>query len=91
MEFENEFIHDMVLIDPKTCVYQFIFDKYDSSDTKVIQYYVMHGQGLCIKLNSYVAHMLYAWSFSHNKSVPIAIKQNKYYLYLNIYQFFFLG
>ena len=43
----------------------------------------MHKLGLCTKINSFVAHMLYAWSFGHNISVPISIKQNKYYFSLN--------
>ena len=45
----------------------------------------MHGLGLCIKLNSYVAHMFYACSLGHNKSVPISIKHNRYLLSLNTY------
>ena len=44
----------MGLGDPTTCVYQFIFDQDDSCDTAIIQYYIMHGLGLCIKLNSFV-------------------------------------
>ena len=43
----------------------------------------MHGLRLCIKVDSYVAHMFYAWSFSHNTSVPIAKNKNKYFLSLN--------
>ena len=42
----------------------------------------MEGLVICIKLNSYIAHILYAWSFIHNVSVPILIKHNKYYLSL---------
>ena len=49
----------MVLSDPITCVYQYILDQYDSNDKNIIQYYVMHGLGLCIKLKSYLAHMFY--------------------------------
>ena len=33
----------------------------------------MIGLVLCIKLNSFVAHMLYAWSLSHYIEVPTAI------------------
>ena len=43
----------------------------------------MHGLELCIKVDSYVAHMFYARSFSHNISVPIDIKNNTYFIYLN--------
>ena len=35
----------------------------------------MNGLGLCIKVDIYVAHMLYSWSFSHNTEVLIAIKK----------------
>ena len=45
----------------------------------------MNGIGSCIKLNSFVSHMFYAWSFINNTEVPIAIKQKKYYLSLNTY------
>ena len=37
----------------------------------------MHGLGLCIKLESYVAHMFYAWLLIHNTEVPIATRRNK--------------
>ena len=43
----------------------------------------MHGLGLCIKVDSYVAHMFYAWSFSHDTAVPIAKNKNNYFLSLN--------
>ena len=33
--------------------------------------------------------MFYAWLFGHNITVPIVIKQNKYFLALNIYTTFF--
>ena len=65
------------MVDPTTCVYQFIYDENYSVDTEIIQYFIRHGLGLCIKLDSYVAHMFYAWSFIHNTSVPITIKNNK--------------
>ena len=43
----------------------------------------MHGLGLCIKVDSYVAHMFYACSFSHNTAVPIAKNNKKYFPSLN--------
>ena len=45
----------------------------------------MRWLGLRIKLDSFVAHMFYAWSFSHNTAVPISIKKNKYFISLNTY------
>ena len=65
----------MVLGYPKICVYQFILDENDSNNTNIIQYFIIHGQVLCIKLNSFVAHMFYVWSFSHNTEVPIIINK----------------
>ena len=56
-----------------------------SNDTKIIQYFIMYLLGLCIKLNSFVAHMLYAWSFIYNTSVTTAINKKQYYLYWNAY------
>ena len=69
--------------DPTTFLYQFIFDQDDSNYTKIIQYFVMHGLGLCIKLNIYVEHMLYARSFIFSTEVTLSINQNIYYLSLN--------
>ena len=63
--------------DPRTYVYKFIYDEKDNFDTKIIQYFNIHGLGLCIKVDSYVAHMFYAWPFSHNTAVPIAKNKNK--------------
>ena len=54
------------MVDPPTCFYKFIYDEMESVDTEIIQYFIMHVLVLCIKVDSYVAHMFYAWSFSHN-------------------------
>ena len=51
----------MGLGDPTTYVYQLIFNKDDSNDTKIIQYFILHGLGLCIKLNGFVVHIFYKW------------------------------
>ena len=69
--------------DPTKFVYQFIYDEKYSVDTDIIQYFIMHELGLCIKVSSYVSHMFYSWSFSNNTEVPIAINNNKYFVYLN--------
>ena len=69
--------------DSTTCVYQFIDKENDNDDMKIIQYFIMHGLGICINLDSYVAHMLCACSFIHNTTVPIAIMKNKWFLSLN--------
>ena len=75
----------MGMDDPTICVYQFICDQNDSNDTNIIQYLILHGQGLCIKLNSLMAHMFYAWSFINNTSVSIAINHSTYFISLNTY------
>ena len=43
----------------------------------------MHGLGLCIQVDSYVAHMFYTWSFIHNTAVTISINRNIYFISLN--------
>ena len=56
----------MGICDPTTCVYQFIYNESDNYAQKV-QYFNMHGLGVRTLVDSYVTHMLYAWSPSHNK------------------------
>ena len=51
--------------------------------TKKLHYFIMHGLGLCIKVDSYVEHMFYAWSFSHYTAVEKATDNKKYFLFLN--------
>ena len=58
--------------DPTTCIYQFIYDE-NENDEKINIYFTMNGLGLFIKVDIYVEHMLYEWSFSHNTAVPISI------------------
>ena len=70
---------------PTTYVYQLFFDENYSNDTKIVQYFIIHGLGLCIKFDSFVAHILYSWSFSNNLAAPIAIKKNTYFILLNKY------
>ena len=41
-ENANEFIHNMILGFNTTCVYKFIFGKYDSNDTNIIHCFVVH-------------------------------------------------
>ena len=67
IQYSNEFIKDLGIGDPATCVYQFIYNINDKNDTKTLQHFIMHGLGLCVKVEKYVAHMFYAWSFSHDK------------------------
>ena len=47
----------MVLGDPTTCIYQFILDENESNETNIIQHFITYRLGLCIKLNSFVAHV----------------------------------
>ena len=79
----NKFIEKLGMGDPTTCAYQFLYDEKHSVNTKRIQDFIMYGLGLCIKVDSYVAHMFYAWSLSHNTEVQISLNNNKYFLYLN--------
>ena len=83
IQYANIFVEKLGMGDPTTCVYQLIYDEKDSVDTEIIKYFILHGFGLCIKLDSYAVHMFYEWSLSHNTSVPISINNNKYSLSLN--------
>ena len=78
--YANEFIQNTVLVVTTTCVYQLIFHENDCNETKILQYFIMYELGLYIKLKCFVAHMFYAWTLSHNTSVPIYIKYNKYWI-----------
>ena len=77
IKYAKNFLQKLDMDDPTTCAYRFIYDKKDKNDTQISQYFTMHRLGLCIKVDSYVAHLFYAWSFIHNTSVSIAIKKNK--------------
>ena len=46
--------------DPKTNVYQFIYDENDNDETKITQNFIMQRLGLCIRVDGYVPHMFYA-------------------------------
>ena len=69
--------------DTTTCVYQFIYNEKFKNDTQITKYFIIHRLVLCIKVYSYVDHMFYAWSSSHNTEVPIAKEKNKYLFSLN--------
>ena len=60
IKYSNKFVQKLGMGDPTTCVYQIIYDEKDSVDTKIIKYFIMHVLGLCIEVDSYVAHILYA-------------------------------
>ena len=81
IKYANEFVQKLDMGYPTACANQFIQDKNDRIDTKIMQYFIMHGLVLCIKVDSYVAHMFHAWSFSNNTTVPIA-KKKKIFTFL---------
>ena len=59
------------MVDPTARVYQSILDESEGNDTNIIKYFIMHGLGLCIKVDNYVAHMLYTWSFSNDTALKL--------------------
>ena len=77
IQFVTNFVQNLGMGGPTTCVYQLIYDETDKIDTQITKHIIMHGLGLCIKVDSYVAHMFYALSFSHNTSVHISKNKNK--------------
>ena len=60
IQYVNEFIKKLWMGNPKTCVYQLIHDKNEIDYTKIIQYFIIHGMGLCIKVDIYAEYMFYA-------------------------------
>ena len=72
IQYANNFVHKLGMGNPTTYVYQFIYNEKNNNDTQITQYFVLHGFRLCIKIDSYVAHMFYAFLFSHIKAVPIS-------------------
>ena len=75
IQYANKSVQKLGMVDPTTYVYQFIYDEKNSVYTKKVQYFIMNVLGLCIKVYSYVAHMFYEISLSHNTAVPIATKR----------------
>ena len=61
IKYANESIQKLGMGDPATYAYQFIYDGEDSDNTEIIQYFIMHGLELCIKVDSYVEYLLYEW------------------------------
>ena len=66
--------------DPITRLYQFICDKNNIDEMKTIQYFLINGLVLFIKVYSYVEHMLYVQSFSNKTEVTINIKKKIFHL-----------
>ena len=83
IQYANNFVQKLGMGDPTICVYQLIYYEKAKNDTQITQYFIMHVLRLCIKADSYVAHMFYAWSFINNTAVTMAKKKNKYFLSLN--------
>ena len=75
--YADNSVHKLRMGNPTTCFYQFIYDEKNKNYTQITQYFNMYGLGLCIKVDSYVAHMFYVWSFRYNIAVSIVRKKNK--------------
>ena len=69
--------------DPTAFIYQFIYNEKYSVDTEIIKYFSINGLEICFKVDNYVAHMFYAWSFIDNIAVTVSIKKNKCVLSMN--------
>ena len=61
IQYENNLVHKFGMGDPTTCFYRFFADENDKNDTQITQYFIIHGLGLCIKVDCYVSHLFYAW------------------------------
>ena len=83
IQYANEFDQKLGMGDTTKFVYQLIYHENDSDDINIIKYFIMRGLRLCFKVDSYVAHMFFAWPFSHNTAVPINVDNNEYFISLN--------
>ena len=61
IQYANNPVHKLGMGGTTTCVYQFIHDEKDKNNTQIIHYFIMHRLVLCIKVDSYVDHLFYAW------------------------------
>ena len=48
IKYANEFVQQLGMGDPTTCVFKCIYNEKVSIETEIIQYFIMHGLGLCI-------------------------------------------
>ena len=67
------------LYNPTTCVYQFDIDKSNKNTVLKTQFSILNGVGICVNLQSCVAHMFYWWLFSHFAAVHIIFQKEKNY------------
>ena len=72
----NTFVQNWGMGDPTTCFHQLLYNGNDNDGKEIIQYFIMHELGLCIKVDSYLAHIFYACLFSHDIEVPIYINKS---------------
>ena len=61
IQYANEYVEQLGMVDPTTYVFPFIYDEKDSFYTEIIQYFIMHRLVLCKKKDSYVAYLFYTW------------------------------
>ena len=40
IQYANEFVQNLGMGDPTTCVYQFIYNENENDETKIIQYFI---------------------------------------------------
>ena len=45
IQYANEFVKKLGMVDTTTHAYQFIYDENDSDDTNIMQYFIMYGLG----------------------------------------------
>ena len=61
IQYANEFFEILGMGDPTTCIYQLIYVEKDSVEIEIMQYFIIHGFVLCVKVDIYVAHIFYTW------------------------------
>jgi hypothetical protein len=58
---------------PTTCAYQFVA----AANIDVLQYFILEGLGLCVRLTSFLGHSFYAYTFVHCTSICLMRKEGK--------------
>mmetsp|Transcript_7289 Transcript_7289/g.13285 ORF Transcript_7289/g.13285 Transcript_7289/m.13285 type:complete len:637 (-) Transcript_7289:103-2013(-) len=63
-----------------TCAYQFVYRTESLKDEiELVQYFILAGLGVSVRMSSFVVHMMYAHTFSHMTAMPLVIKSGKVY------------
>ena len=75
MKYAKQFIYQLGMGYPMTHFYHFIYNKLDANGRYILIYFAMHGVGICVELENFVANIFYERSFSHVTAFPVALNE----------------